>query len=340
MSYEPKPIDLVLPLNKIKEISQAIDLFNHDWLQYHKSAEDLKLYHYTTGVGLKGILDSRSIWCSHIRYFSDPQEWVYGQSKVISKIEEILQIEKDINIKRLLEDLIMLIRSLTNSFYDVYAACFCEKDNLLSQWRGYSNKGGGYSLGLIFDSNTKFTYDFKNLPDLKLAALRKIIYNVDIQNLLINNALERLIDAGRTAIRNILKTKNDLPIGFVQQMAMGFANRLAEVIVSIKDSVFQEEKEWRLIIFKSRVLDIKSQREIEFWEKRGMLVPYLSTTLYNKEKDETMFPLNSIRVGPGLDSERAKYSLNLLKQKHLTSDSVIKINKDIEICDAGYELRG
>ena len=340
MSYKPKPINLVLPLNKIKEVVQAIDLFNKDWLKHHYSTEDLILYHYTTSNGLKGILDSRSIWCSHIRYFSDPKEWVYGESKVISKIEDLLSLEKDSNIEELLKDLIMLIRSITNSFYDIYAACFCKNGNLLSQWRGYSNRGGGYSLGFTFDSDTKFTYDFQKYPYIKLAALRKIIYDVDTQNDLIDKALERLVDAGRKAINRILKTNNSLPPGFLNQMAMGFANRLAEVIVSIKEPVFSEEDEWRLIIFKSRVLDQDNKREINFWEKSGELIPYLSASIYNKNEKELIFPLNSIRIGPSLDSERVKHSLDLLIKKHSTISTDIKIKKKIEIFDAGYDLRG
>ena len=340
MSYEPKPIDLVLPNNKIKEIDQAIELFDKDWLKYHNLSENLKLYHYTTSSGLKGILDSRSIWCSHIRYFSDPKEWVYGESKVISKVEKLLSLEKDDNIEKLLNDLIILIKSITASFYDIYAACFCKNCNLLSQWRSYSNRGGGYSLGFTFDSDTKITYDLQKYPYIKLAALRKIIYDVDTQNELIDKALDRLVDAGRKAIIRILKTENHLPLGFINQMAMGFANRLAEVIISIKEPVFSEENEWRLIIFRSRVLDQDSLREINFREKNGELNPYLSASVYNKYGNDKLFPLNSIGIGPSLDSKRVRYSLQLLAKKHSTISTDIKMKKDIEIFDAGYDLRG
>jgi len=336
MSYQPKPIDLLLPLNQIPEIVEAIKSFNKDWLKYHYLSEDLILYHYTTCGGLKGILDSRSIWCSHIKYFSDPQEWIYGERIVISKIEKLLSDEKDPNIKELLENFRMFIKSLTLSFYDIYAACFCKDGNLLSQWRSYSNKGGGYSLGFTFDSNTKITYDFENMDYSKLSVLRKIIYDVKTQNLLIDEALTKLIESGRSAIIRMLKNENSLQIGFINQMAMGFANRLVEVIISMKNPVFEREDEWRLIIFKRK---FDSQKEVEFREKNEELIPYLPASIYTEKEKKLIFPINSIRIGPGLDTEKVRYSLELLNKNHSEISTDIQINAKVEILDAGYTLR-
>ena len=336
MSYEPKPIDLLIPLNQIPEIVEAIKSFNEDWLKYHYLSEDLILYHYTTCGGLKGILDSHSIWCSHIKYFSDPQEWIYGERIVTSKIEKLLSGEKDLNIKKLLEELLLLIKSLPLSFHDIYAACFCKEGNLLSQWRSYSNKGGGYSLGFAFDSKTKITYDFENLRYSKLTVLRKIIYDPETQNQLIDNALTKLIESGRSAIIRILKKENSLPLGFVNQMSMAFANRLIEVIISLKNPVFAEEEEWRLIIFKRKV---DSQKEVKFREKNGELIPYLPASVYNEIEKNLIFPINSIRIGPGLDTEKVKYSLELLNRKHSDISTDIQINKKVEIFEAGYILK-
>lgn len=335
MSYEPKAVNLVIPLNEIPEIVEAIKSFNQDWFQYHYSEGDLLLYHYTTSSGLKGIFDSRSIWCSHIKYFSDPKEWDYGESIVISKIKKLLSDEKDSNIKQLLENLELFIRSISLSFYDIYAACFCGTDNLLSQWRSYSNKGGGYSLGFTFNSNTVITYDFVNMPFSRLSTFRKIIYDVKIQEQFIDNALTKLIESSRLAIIRMLKSENTLPLGFVSQMAMGFANRLAEVIISMKNPVFEEENEWRLIIFKSR---LDNQKEVKFREKGGVLIPYQSASVYNQDGKNKIFPINSIRIGPGLDSRRDKYSLELLIKNQSTIFTDLQIDKKIEILEAGYNL--
>ena len=204
MSYEPKPINLISPADVIPQSIRAIESFDEDWLKLHAFNGDLTLYHYTTEKGLLGILESQSIWCSHIQYFHDPSEWTYGENLVVKKINDILSRTEDSNIKVMLEDLKLYITTLSKRFFDVYAACFCINGNLLSQWRGYSNGGGGYSLGFTFDSKTKFTYDLTNLSDLKLAGLRKVIYDKLIQDELIEKVLYYLIDSAKIVIKQEL----------------------------------------------------------------------------------------------------------------------------------------
>jgi hypothetical protein len=36
------------------------------------------LYHYTDATGLLGIVQSRAIWATHIRYLNDAQEFDYA----------------------------------------------------------------------------------------------------------------------------------------------------------------------------------------------------------------------------------------------------------------------
>jgi hypothetical protein len=339
MSYEPKPINLISPTDEIPESINAIESFDKDWLKLHAFNGELTLYHYTTEIGLLGILESQSIWCSHIQYFNDPAEWVYGEKLVVNKINDILLHNNDSNIKVVLEDLITYITSLSRRFFDVYAACFCIDGNLLSQWRGYSNRGGGYSLGFTFDTNTKFTYDLINLSNLKLAGLRKVIYNKSLQEELIDKVLSYLIDSAKTVIKKELNNKKDKVYrGILTQMAMNFSNRLAEIIVCFKNQVFEKEDEWRLIIFKPRATARDNQREVRFRPINGILTPFLSTNIYSDDKIKT-FPLNSIIIGPGLDYEIILHSINLLIEKQYKAPTEIKIRENIEVLPAGYKIR-
>jgi hypothetical protein len=49
------------------------------------------LYHYTTREGLLGILRSRTVWATSIRFLNDASEYTYAQSKFIEKLREIRQ---------------------------------------------------------------------------------------------------------------------------------------------------------------------------------------------------------------------------------------------------------
>ena len=61
----------------------AIDRFDQ-WVKKHleseqeKNAIDTSLYHYTDGRGLKGIIESQTIWFTDYRHLSDPSELTHG----------------------------------------------------------------------------------------------------------------------------------------------------------------------------------------------------------------------------------------------------------------------
>ena len=52
---------------------------------YEKNPTE-NLYHYTTLTGLQGILSTRSLWATEIRYFSDFSEMTHTQKLLASEI--------------------------------------------------------------------------------------------------------------------------------------------------------------------------------------------------------------------------------------------------------------
>jgi Protein of unknown function (DUF2971) len=56
--------------------------------------------------------------------------------------------------------------------YRIYAVCFCEEENLLSQWRAYG-QNGGYSIGFSMDNlHGRLVIH----PNIHRIALQKVIY--------------------------------------------------------------------------------------------------------------------------------------------------------------------
>jgi len=337
MSYIPKPISLFTSGSKEPEVTLAMKSFYENWLKYHSKESNLVLYHYTPVEGLKGILESRSIWCSHIKCFGDPLEWLYGEKLVKERIEIARLNEKDPNILEMLDNLIPLIKTVNSTILDTYVACFCETDNLLSQWRGYADKGGGYCLGIPFKSDTKITYDRENFRHSQLSSLRKIIYNIDKQKHFVDKAIQYLIESTQRAIARMEIENYTIPLGYFSSIAVDYVNILIEIIICLKNPVFSEENEWRLIIFKNK---LENQENVKFRALRGELIPYLQANIYDKVKDTRKFPLKSIRIGPGLDSERAEYSVSLFVESNSKQSNQININfKEVKIQRAGYILR-
>ncbi|HEV7494344.1 hypothetical protein [Baekduia sp.] len=109
------------------------------------------LYHYTTLDGLTGITDTSSIWASDARYMNDASEMSYAAELIETVIAEVLAEVDDQPLRSALPTR----PGFGNAFnYAVpfgprpFVACFCEAEDLLSQWRGYGGDDSGISLGI------------------------------------------------------------------------------------------------------------------------------------------------------------------------------------------------
>ena len=85
MAFTTTEIYLINPVELTDDISKAMSLFLKDWIQFHSYNDNRILYHYTTLTDLKGILENRTIWLSHVIQLNDPMEIQYGK-KVITDI--------------------------------------------------------------------------------------------------------------------------------------------------------------------------------------------------------------------------------------------------------------
>jgi hypothetical protein len=103
----------------------------------------------TTAAGLKGILDSKSLWASDYRFLNDTSEFRYGLAIITSEIES-----NENDIKSGSVDAWLMLESLRAEIdrFGMFAlvASLSTKGDLLSQWRGY-NGGKGYAVGINED---------------------------------------------------------------------------------------------------------------------------------------------------------------------------------------------
>ena len=105
MGYEAREIVFFQPVKSTRQIKQAMTKFFETWLPMHSSSEDLDLYHYTTLEGLKGIINSRSIWFTHTSTLNDPLELKYGKQLIVNKLSEKIKDVNDTNIEILLQSM-------------------------------------------------------------------------------------------------------------------------------------------------------------------------------------------------------------------------------------------
>ena len=338
MSYKAIPIKLFSEDNNVPEIETEIDLYNNIWLEMHSTNDELILNHYTTLDGLKGIITNRSIWCTQINALNDPFEFEYGKELIIKHLKEFIVREREPRIKSFLMDLIDFSGNAERlTTHDIFIACFCKEDNLLSQWRGYAAKGGGYNLGILLDSDTKISSDLNNLKDYKQVILRKIIYKQVEQDKIIELCITNLIRGMNNALSKWDTYIETYGPSIGAMIELSVHNLLIDLMLSIKSHYFEEEQEWRLI----RIIRWDEIPEkYKFRENNNEFIPYLNTYIHMQDNDKHVFPLQKIRYGPMLDKLKTKKALDLFIKNSATFPHNIGLKKDIIIKDAGYVLRG
>lgn len=344
MSYKFRSISLREPATLTPEMQTEINKFNESWGERHKLGDEKLLYHYTDIGGLQGIIESQQLWFSHINTLNDPNELKYGKNVVLSEINKREVDIDDANFSAFCKIIKDTISGFGITLHHAFITCFCEKENLLSQWRGYSEFGGGYCLGFNFNENTRIFFEenngtapsIDNLTSQPQPLLRKIIYDADLQLEIVNECLDRLVEGYKKGLPGKLcqyfKDKN------YHSVLMGSQgiDPLLDLAISFKHPAFKEEDEWRFI---NIVMDNYDPENFSFRYNAKMLIPYRKTYISNIN-EESIFPLKSITLGPSLDRAVAKTSIELLLNKAAKVSTHIQIlPRDIEINESGYNLR-
>jgi hypothetical protein len=236
------------------------------------------VYHYTTIDGLIGICTSRTIWATNLLYMNDASEYVYA-SKVVEEFTRIY-VERHPGFERYQW---AYQQNPLELDLHVYATCFCEEGDLLSQWRSYARQGTGYAI----------EFSWAKLRDrFALNRLGKVEYSEHNQREVLNQIVNSLLDDPSLE-------EADQETRF-STIAGGLANALLTVRAFLKSGTFREEKEWRIVAFHG----VDTHEEL-YRTSDSLLVPYCRLPLGTPDE----LPITKIVIGPSLHPKAAEYSL-------------------------------
>lgn len=284
------------------------------------------LFHYTTADGLHGIVKDGCIWATAASYLNDASEIEYG----CSVLEEVFKNWKSKNadsgtlsakVVSALQEYFNQPQSKLRRAMTIYVTCFCARDDLLSQWRGYG-QAGGYSIGFsLFPKGLK-GIGSRTLTGVKpeneayRATLMRVQYNKDQQFAALEEVLTRglrsLDEPELTAIASSLDGTEERT-AFLGMAALILEHFLMNQIVAFKNKAFEDEHEWRVVVRRPIVgdwLDRQTRDAVHLRSGRGLVIPYVKLI-----PTEANLPIKSITIGPTLDKARAEPSLRLLLAK-------------------------
>jgi hypothetical protein len=210
-----------------------------------------RLFHYTDLSALVGIIQQDDIWLTHARYSNDEEEMTLGQRVAFEVVSQALSEAIDDRRRAHLERVKALIDAPTVKA--VYIWCFCAKDNLLSQWRGYGANGTGVSVEI--DSEGFGPLAGVDCPN-GVVRLFPVLYDRATQSRCVRSALD--FDFART------------PGESDTMLAQRAADAIQFFIPTFKNADFAEETEWRLIFTPNPGFPVPPR----FRASRNLLVPY------------------------------------------------------------------
>ena len=248
---------------------------------------DGRLFHYTTATGLLGILGSSvppgdlALWATDLRFLNDEQELDYARDQLSLAVDALSNPAADPghSLHHTEESFgkafdtykELILKDLESYGFPVYAACFCESGDLLSQWRAYG-ADHGYAIEL---AREPLEAAADGLPgDSRNHMLTQVHYGHEAAAAVMSIAQQHVVQ--------------DTNLGSPGVHAHLMAARLTALLAGVKHPAFRQEREWRLIAgFES-----PGWEEVKFRSTEVAIVPYI----------EVGFPRSavlSIRVGPG-----------------------------------------
>lgn len=338
MSFEFRPLRLQDTPPSPGQVRTVIDKFQEGWAKYHELQENQKLHHYTSSDAMKKIIDTRKFWFSHASSLNDPLETKYGRKVILDILKDYIVDEDDQDLRAFYDSLEVSIKAFDTTLHSPFIACFCESDNVLSQWRAYGNVGGGYSLGFQLSEKTHIAYNLENDDNAGSPLLRKLIYKKDEQEKIVKEFLDTIVDSVKRTIDTGEYPNPSRRNHHAAIMGSDVGNILLDMLLSFKHPAFEEEQEWRLIHI---TMDNFKPELVKFRDNPHGLIPYRSLYLYDQEEDAKTFPIKTIGVGPSLDYERNLKPLKLLLHHHSNDGHEIQIYEPyaVNVKDAGYNLR-
>ncbi|MFM1908249.1 MAG: hypothetical protein RLZZ591_1926 [Pseudomonadota bacterium] len=260
------------------------------------------LFHYTSSAGMRGILESSRLWATNYRFLNDATEVAYGNALFESIVQGRLASSSNDVVSEFLGRTLHTANAFDGMF-DCYIACFCEREDLLNQWRVYAGAGGGYALGFEAKEIGRRWGELHPTQDF---VLRKVVYDADVQKRLISEVLEL---AERILSEETQSTSVADANTLIGRCCHFVRSEVADYLFNFKHPAFKVEEEWRLC----HIVSPGEEDHVQFRDGTYGLTPYVCLDPTPKAGvNHNKLPLARITHGPVPNPSNVRFALNKL----------------------------
>lgn len=266
--------------------------------ELYSQAPKETIYHYTSFSGFMGIVESRMLWTSDIRYMNDSAELNHMVNLINDEVNERIQLGHP--NPALLSQLTGWLRGRVSYGHLLFTGSFRENGNLLSQWRGYSILGKGVSIGF----NPSHILQCAKQSGFMVG---RCIYEPQRQQDLIHQMVDIIEDLASQQERGTSGRAEPCYEHVFEQVE----NELLRIGALLKHPSFAEEAEWRIV---SPIISDYSHQAIRYREGNSMLVPFLEFPL--QMPCDAPLKVEHIFLGPTPNAQLSMNSLKMFLKKH------------------------
>ena len=322
------------------------------------------LYHYCSGTTFASIINGKCLRLCDIRKSNDEKEMSFLYPQLFNEMKAYYNsLEADCQFYEIsgYEGFSFFIDKVKNDLdkkiedgnFTSFVACFCEKGNVLSQWRAYGDDGRGFSIGFSKSALERYCSTYNDV--IKLVKVR-YADDKEKKNIIEGEAIKlvnKIID-----IYNSLSNTEEYQSAFTQYCAAILIENSICDSLRFKSKAFEEEQEWRLYFTNRVELDGRMVAEKKEFSSinpyETALLPILQTKIdHNVTADDMVafYPITfdelgdqcikKIYRGPKNKSNFTDIELLLANRKLLKEEYDRKSNRfvksiDISISNISY----
>jgi hypothetical protein len=254
------------------------------------------VWHYTTGEGLIGIIESGSIYATQIACLNDNTEMRYSSSLLR---KELLEARKAIpggdRLANFVNNFINFLddddKTPNSADLGFYVCSFSRKGDDLAQWRAYGGGENGYAIGI----NTK---NLRIIPDTLSV---QVNYDEQTHLEVVREVVKATMDFYQEGVEAGIENWDD-------KFLLAWDVQLSKIGAMVKDPGFEQEEEVRTI-------RLRKEEDVPFEvirQRKNLMSRHIPLKFSGLEGK---LPLEYVMVGPARHRAISAASVKALLEK-------------------------
>jgi hypothetical protein len=263
-----------------------------------KPDPDQLVWHYTTGAGLIGIVESGSLFATQVSCLNDATEIRYSAKKLREALSALSagmngeQPEAAL-VKRFAELLQDNEAAPTSAPLPYFVSCFSSLEDDLSQWRSYGGGENGYAIGVMV----------KDLFGVPNSLVARVNYDAETHGAVAREAAEATVKFYKEGLKEGIEDWDNI---FLEL----WDYTLTQVAPFLKDPGFAVEQEVRLV----HLLEQTEMSQLKVRQRKTMMSRHLPMRF--PSAGQLGVPISKVIVGPCRHREITRISVDTLLRTH------------------------